>query len=498
MVRLVDLNASQAREHLLKGSSYFRDDLPSYLSFEPLLENTSRAIREWHPSDILELRPSHLDGVNYSFMTNKDGRFAWRPYELVHPVIYVAIVQLLTEDSHWDLVQKRFAEYADCIVECSSVPRVSISELSDTAAQVRSWWELNEQQSLASSLDYSRILHSDVSDCYGSLYTHSISWALHGRPESKRNRGTSKLFGNLLDKLVGAGRSGQTNGIAQGSVLMDLIAELVLGYVDRQISADLEGKGEFRVLRYRDDYRIFTTSDEMGESVLQVISKNLLQVGMKLGVAKTVTHQNVVAGSIKQDKLAGIGLQGLDRMNAKTMQKELLRLHAFGLQFPNSGALRRLVSEFHSRISEDNERPDNLEVCVAIATDIGYVSPTTFPVVAGILSYMLIHAGVEDRRSLWSRVCSKMSRVPHNGYLDIWLQRVTRPKSIGLQFESPEVICRLASGQDAKLWESDWLRDGAALEAIEASQIVVGDMEDSPEVIEPREVELFSRNAHLY
>ena len=36
---------------------------------------------------------------------------------------------------------------------------------------------------------------------------------------------------------------------------------------------------------------------------------------------------------------------------AKTIQKQLLRLHSFGQRFPNSGALRRIVSEFHKDIS---------------------------------------------------------------------------------------------------------------------------------------------------
>ena len=38
------------------------------------------------------------------------------------------------------------------------------------------------------SLEFSHVLHTDVVDCYGSLYTHSISWAIHGLEEAKRNK----------------------------------------------------------------------------------------------------------------------------------------------------------------------------------------------------------------------------------------------------------------------------------------------------------------------
>ncbi|MGO7209092.1 reverse transcriptase domain-containing protein, partial [Rhizobium ruizarguesonis] len=98
---------------------------------------------------------------------------------------------------------------------------------------------------------------------------------------------------------------------------------------------------DYRILRYRDDYRIFTNSDERAESILKLISEKLRSVGMKLNTSKTSLTTNAVSGSVKEDKLAGIELQDLGDANAKTVQKQLLRLHAFGRRFPNSGALRR-------------------------------------------------------------------------------------------------------------------------------------------------------------
>ena len=65
--------------------------------------------------------------------------------------------------------------------------------------------------------------------------------------------------------------------------------------------------------------------------------------------------KNVIEGSIKPDKLAGIGLEDLGETNAKTIQKQLLRLHTFGQRFPNSGALRRLVFQFLEKISAQAE-----------------------------------------------------------------------------------------------------------------------------------------------
>ena len=303
-------------------------------------------------------------------------------------------------------------------------------------------------------------------------------------------------MGNKIDAYIQAGRYGQTNGISQGSVLMDFVAELVLGYVDEQINSELGQPTDFRILRYRDDYRIFAKNDDRAEEILKIVSQKLMPVGMKLGVSKTVLSRNVVEGSIKQDKLAGIDLQDLGDANAKTLQKQLLRLHSFGQRFPNSGALRRLVSEFHSKISSQTENPDDLEVQIAIATDIGFVSPSTFPAVAGILSHLISLATPEEKPALWNKVRSKMRRVPHNGYLDIWLQRVIQP--LGIPFASEEPICRIVNRESVGLWENSWIASKDLQNALNTSTIVVKQIDEIGEVIKPKEIELFTEKAWSY
>ena len=279
---------------------------------------------------------------------------------------------------------------------------------------------------------------------------------------------------------------------------MDFVAEIVLGYVDEQISNELDDSTDFRILRYRDDYRVFANSDDRAEEILKMISDALRSVGMKLGVSKTFLSRNVVEGSIKPDKLAGIDLQDLGDANAKTIQKQLLRLHSFGQRFPNSGALRRLVGEFHTKISEETERPDDLEVQVAIAADIGFVSPSTFPAVAGILSHLISLTSSEEKSRLWTKVRRKMARVPYNGYLEIWLQRVTQPRAVSISFASDEPICKIVNGEALDLWENVWIASNDLRDAIETSKIVVGSVSDVQEVVQPEEVELFKQNAWVY
>ena len=498
MKRLIDLSNEEARAHFLKGSSYFNGDIPRYISFEPILVDVAKILNGGNYAQFKACSPADLPNVNYSFIANKDGKFAWRPYELMHPAIYVSLVNLICEPDNWALIKARIAGFEGGVIECCSAPVMSVDHQTDVAAQVKSWWQAVEQRSLAYSLEFSHLLHTDVTDCYGSLYTHSIAWAIHGLEEAKKSKGKNSLLGNKIDLHIQASRYGQTNGIAQGSVLMDFVAEVVLGYADQLINADLGPCTDIRILRYRDDYRIFANSDERAEAVLKLVSDKLRAVGMKLGVSKTFSSRNVVEGSVKPDKLAGIELQDLGKANAKKIQKQLMRLHAFGQRYPNSGALRRLVSEFHTSVSAQTVTPDDLEVQVAIATDIAFVSPATFPAVAGILSHLIALAPAEAKASLLTKVRDKMKRVPYNGYLEIWLQRVIQPNAVGMKFESDEPICQIVNGESPQLWECGWISNDALVNAVDVKKIVVADVAKSAEVIGPDEVELFKQNAWAY
>lgn len=498
MKRIIDLAATDARAHFLKGSSYFNSDLPAYLSFEPILNAIAELLNGQTFGGFKSDNPANFPDVNYNFISNKDGKLAWRPYELMHPLLYVSLVNLITDPESWKTIIERLKQFECGVVECCSSPVVSMDHHTDVATQVRSWWQKIEQRSLAYSLEFSYLLHTDVTDCYGSLYTHSICWALHELEASKADKGKNKLLGAKIDLHIQSGRYGQTNGISQGSVLMDFIAEMVLAYVDGLIDQKIDKSSEVRILRYRDDYRIFSNSEEKAEATLKVISDNLRTVGMRLGVSKTVACRNVVEGSIKPDKIAGISLQDLGTTNAKTVQKQLLRLHTFGMRYPNSGALKRLVSELHTAVADQKEPPDDLEVQVAIAVDIAHVSPGTFPAIAGILSHMIALAPNDQRAALWDKVRNKMARVPYNGYLEVWLQRVIQPTAVGITFESSEPLCQIVNGAQPPLWQSEWVSSPDIKAAMAVSKIVVSDVAASPSVVTPEEVELFKQKAEEY
>ena len=104
-------------------------------------------------------------------------------------------------------------------------------------------------------------LESDISQFYGSIYTHAIPWAQVGKATEKartRPHGP-KVLGNWIDDAVRQGQEGQTRGIPIGPDTSLAIAELILCDVDAKLAAKFPGLAE-TATRYMDDLHVFTSS----------------------------------------------------------------------------------------------------------------------------------------------------------------------------------------------------------------------------------------------
>lgn len=284
---ILKLTNEEARDYFLKNESYCSFDLPPYIKFGSLLKEIDKLLDGKKLQDIGK-DTTKYDDLNYLIMMNKDGKYAWRPMVLIHPVIYVSLVHVITKHEKWKYILERFSNFPNSEnnenIECLSIPLQSQTKNTDKGEQIINWWEEIEQKSIELALDYEYLLQTDITDCYGSIYTHSISWALHGKKEAKAQRQDDNLIGNLIDRHLQDMSHGQTNGIPQGSCLMDFIAEMVLGYADLLLTEKLkeEKNREYKILRYRDDYRIFVNNLQHGEKILKAISEILSGLGMKL------------------------------------------------------------------------------------------------------------------------------------------------------------------------------------------------------------------------
>ena len=490
------MSSADARRFFLKPTSYFTLRLPPYFDFETVLSDTSQAMSQQQIQNTWRNNARRIDGVNHTFMTNKDGKYAWRPLQLIHPALYVSLVNHLTTQQNWTNVISRFSDFqSDPRVECSSIPVESLVNSRDQKEQIIAWWNDFEQRSFELSLDFSYVLNSDVTDCYSSIYTHSIPWAIHTRTAAKADRRRHSLMGNEIDAAIQDMRQGQTNGIPQGSILMDFIAELVLGYADKLLISEISRRGisDFHILRYRDDYRIFVNNVQEGELILRVLAEVLASLSLTLKPEKTIASDDIISASLKDDKLDWI----TRRQGDGNLQRHLIIIYNHAVENPNSGSVERALVEWSRRLRKVDRIRNPLPL-IGIVTEIAMHNPRVYGVVAAILSLIFSHLPDDiDKREVIAKIETKFRRVPNSGHMQIWLQRICHPFALGMSFD--ETLCRLAYQENVTLWNSDWIPTGPLRSVIDAQDVILMDeLANIPAIVPPDEVELFMLDSGLY
>ena len=84
---ILDMSCIEARAYFLKSSSYFSGNLPSYFDFTDILNRVSGELQNKDLSDIWIKKPGNCSNVNRKIMMNKDGKYAWRQLQIIHPFI---------------------------------------------------------------------------------------------------------------------------------------------------------------------------------------------------------------------------------------------------------------------------------------------------------------------------------------------------------------------------------------------------------------------------
>jgi RNA-directed DNA polymerase len=315
-----------------------------------------------------------------------------------------------------------------------------------------------EQRSMILAMDYNYVLHTDITDCYGSIYTHSISWAIHTKVEAKKkkNRIKKSLIGVAIDNHLQDMSYGQTNGIPQGSALMDFIAEIVLGYVDLLLSEKLASLGivDFKILRYRDDYRIFTNNSLDAEHIAKELSETLTELGMKLNADKTIASGDIIKSSIKPDKRYWIS----NKRIADNKQKWLIQLYLLSDKFPNSGTVDTQMREFLKVLEKSKKKDYNLETLISLITEISLRNPRVVPTAIAIISLFISRIDNKNERlRIADKIKSKYSQVPNSSFIMVWFQRLYLIINKAETYDEP--LCKVVYDKKEKIWNSEWLSE---------------------------------------
>lgn len=114
---ILELDSTSAKRFLLSKKCYCSLELPEYFDFQQLLDSLSLSINNKTISEISynhglhkvkqdgRRDPRNIENVNYKLYHNKDCKYAWRPFELIHPAMYICLVNKITEDANWEFIK---------------------------------------------------------------------------------------------------------------------------------------------------------------------------------------------------------------------------------------------------------------------------------------------------------------------------------------------------------------------------------------------------------
>lgn len=200
---------------------------------------------------------------------------------------------------------------------------------------------------------FNKLIKIDISKCFDSIYTHTISWALFNKAIIKDNIDDSrKTFGGEFDELMQKLNANETNGIVIGPEFSRIFAELILQQIDNDIlnnllSSDanqprLIHKRDYEIFRYVDDYFIFYNKEEDKERILKEFKLCLKEYKLYLNDNKSISYGKPIITGISQAKQK---ITDLFNIHLKLIEKEDESLYF---------SSNNVITRFKSIIKETN------------------------------------------------------------------------------------------------------------------------------------------------
>ncbi|RJQ14034.1 RNA-directed DNA polymerase [Candidatus Parcubacteria bacterium] len=253
----------------LLSKGYFPEELPP--PFQTVVLGQKFSKLEKQLSKVTKkFRQAHAKSSCIKYTAPKRG-FSRRNFNIPNPFHFIELVRLLNDNKTSILKILKSSEYSIFLKE-----------------RLRNDWNEFAKDRFVKSQDYIYELKTDIARYFPTIYTHSISWAIHGKKIAKSNKSNPSLWGNELDKKVRNLQDNQTIGIPVGPHVSRIIAELIGCEVDKKLKEwILKENLDVLVFRYIDDYFLYFSEESTGEKILNSLQSILDDFNLEINHNKT-------------------------------------------------------------------------------------------------------------------------------------------------------------------------------------------------------------------
>ena len=205
-----------------------------------------------------------------------------RPLAIPNPFAYAELCSELT--NNWVNLQSYFNTVTSAQSHKNSRIHIRKIKSSPSIFQMNYKNLSNDGTPQDELIKYSRYkVVADIANCFPSIYTHAIPWAIQGKATSKRG---NKHWSNDIDKKIRNMKYGETSGILIGPHASNVISEIILCRID----SVLVNEG-FQYFRCIDDYTCYCKTKEEAERFLSCLNKQLKEYELAINHKKTQITQ---------------------------------------------------------------------------------------------------------------------------------------------------------------------------------------------------------------
>lgn len=204
-----------------------------------------------------------------------------RPFGIPNPAAYQCLCKYISEI--WPKLQQYFEKETKGQKHIISRTHIRKMKESDSlfSMNYKNWKDDGTPEpDLLLGARY--LVHADVSNCFPSIYTHALSWALVGKDVAKQKQNDNSKWYNKLDFNTRNVKNGETHGLLIGPHVSNLLSEIILVKIDKILY-----DREWRYIRNIDDYTCYVSTYEKGQLFLTELSEQLRAYDLTLNHKKT-------------------------------------------------------------------------------------------------------------------------------------------------------------------------------------------------------------------
>ncbi|MCF6776229.1 RNA-directed DNA polymerase [Thiotrichales bacterium 19X7-9] len=272
----------------LLGHGMFAEKIPSFLTAEPFLEFCKN------------------NAKNYGIPSNKEEGYQYISYESMRNINIPRILGIPTPMAYYHqckVISKNWNDLIDYFNNKTKKHKYKISRkhirktLKTRGCEIIGLKDEYEKYLFSMTGGYDEkdycleaellinknyMVKADISNCFGSIYTHAIAWAIVGKNQAKTSKNKNNHWYNELDRATQQLNHNETHGILVGSHSSNIISEIILTAIDYEMY-----NKKYRYVRYIDDYSCYVKDRNQADEFLIDLSAELKKMGLNLNHKKT-------------------------------------------------------------------------------------------------------------------------------------------------------------------------------------------------------------------